>query len=63
MRIYKVSITHGKDTKQKLVRAATKAGAIKHAAQRCIVAEVATQDDVFTLAKAGEQVEEAKIDE
>ncbi len=61
-RIYKVAITHGKDTKEKLIRALTKAGAIKHAALRCIAAEVATQDDVFKLAAAGEKVEDASAD-
>lgn len=62
-RIYKVSITHGKDTKEKLVRATTKGGAIKHAASRCIEAEVASQDDLIRLASAGEKVEEAVVTE
>ena len=59
-RIYKVSITHGNQTKEKLIRAITKSGAIRHVAAKCIEAEVASQDELVRLATSGEKVEEAK---
>ena len=59
-RIYKVSRTHGKEQEEHLVRADTKSGAIRHIADKCIKVEVATQDDLVTLATAGKKVEEAK---
>lgn len=58
-RIYKVHIKHGNHESQHLVRASTKATAIRHAAYKCIEAEVASQDDLVALATAGKKVEDA----
>ena len=56
-RIYKVVIKHGLQSEEKLIRSINKSGAIRHVAAKCIAAEVASQDDVLRLARAGYEVE------
>ena len=58
-RIYKVVVNHGQQSEEKLVRAVTRSSAIRHVATKCIVAEVASQDDVLRLARAGQDVEDS----
>ncbi len=56
-RIYKVQV---KDSQERsLVRAESKAGALRHIAEKTMEAEVATQDDLVKMVAAGVKVEDA----
>jgi hypothetical protein len=54
-RIYRVKTP----TDSRLVRAPNQAQAIRHVAAGILSAEVATQDDLVTLVKAGVDIEQA----
>jgi len=60
----RIYIVDRKGTEGKtLVRADTKAGALRHVAEKTMVAEVASQDDLVTLVGAGANVEDAGKEE
>lgn len=59
-RIYSVKIKDAKDVL--LVSADTRAGALRHAAEKTMVAEVASQEDMYKAAKAGLEIEDAKVE-
>lgn len=56
MRIYKV--TNEQAESERLIKAHTRAGAVAIAAKKDYKAEVASQEDVHRLAKAGVEVEQ-----
>ncbi len=62
-RIYKVALKDAKGVARNeneiLVRALTKAGALRFAAEKTMDAEVASQDDLIRLVTAGAKVEES----
>ena len=45
-----------------LVKADTKAGALRHVAEKTLTADVASQDELVKLVSAGVKVEDAKAD-
>ena len=59
VRIYVVTTPTG----IRLIRAANKIQALGYVARDTLTAEVATQDDLYTLAKNGTEVEDAKASE
>ena len=62
-RIYKVAPKAGGAKGTLLVRAETKAGALRHVAEKTFEADVPTQDELITLAQSGVKVEEEKAEE
>ena len=60
----RIYVVHTKETQEKsLVRADTKAGALRHVAEKTMTAEVVSQDDLYDLASKGVKVEDAGKDE
>jgi hypothetical protein len=64
MRIYKVSLKDVKGAPRNepeiLVEADSRAGALRHAAEKTMVAEVASSQDLIRLTKLNVEVESAK---
>jgi len=60
-RIYVVSVKESQ--KKQLVRAESKAGALRHVAEKTMGAEVASQDDLVEMIGSGLKVEDAGKEE